>query len=334
MPGILSQEEIDQLVSSVSEEKLKAGKTSAPGKKAIPYDFRQQKVIPRDSLRTFQALHSAFAKSLRGFLLRTVKTELTVNLATVDTLPLGEFIKSRANPTYLNLVRLKPYDGNLIVDLSPNLVFLLVDLLFGGTGNLPSTNDIITDMEKKFMRKIVEDMLGEFEATWERVIPFHPKVEQEGIDPSIIGSPADTDTAIMVIYELTLEERSETHHPLSLCYNAKLLKSLVAILGQKKVREEREVSPQDEDQRQKLRRSLGGVEIPLEVKLGETHLTIRDLINLQVGDTIRLDDYISEGMTIEVNKRPKFLGRPGTYRGRMAVVVSSTVKEGEERDAE
>lgn len=334
MPGILSQEEIDQLVSSVSGDKPQEGKPLGSEKKAIPYDFRQQNIIPKGSLRILKAVHTDFAKSLSGFLLRAVKAELTVNLATINTIPIGEFIKSRANPTYLNLIRLKPYDGNLIIDSSPNLVFLLVDLLFGGTGSPPSRNGMITHMESKFMRKLVEGMLEEFKSTWERIIPFHPKIEEEGTNPSIVGSPSDLENAMMVVYELTLGKGSETHHPLSFCYNSKLLKSLVAILGQRKVGEEREVFPEEEDQTQKLRENLGPVEIPVEAKLGEAHLTVRDMINLQAGDIICLGSHIDDDLIVEVKGRPKFLARPGIYRGRTAVVVSSTFKEGEVKDVE
>ncbi len=334
MPGILSQEEIDQLVSSVSEGKPQEEKLSGSGKRIIPYDFRQQNIIPKNSFRVFQTVHTDFAKSLSGFLLRSVKTELSVNLARINTIPLGEFIKFLANPTYLNLVRLKPYNGNLVVDFSPNLVFLLVDLFFGGTGNLPAKNEIITHMERAFMRKLVEGMLEEFKAIWGRLTAFHPKIQEEGTDPSIIGSPADLENAVIVIYELSMEDGSEAHYLLSLCYTAELLKSLMAVLSQRKIGEEREASPQEADQRQKLRTSLGGLDISLAVKLGETHLTIREMINLQPGDTIRLDNHIDEPLVIEVKERPKFLGRPGIYRGRAAVCISSTIKEGEEQDVE
>ena len=334
MPGILSQEEIDQLVSSVSEGKRRGGGPPGAEKRAIPYDFRQQNIIPKGSLHTFQVVHSDFAKSLSGYLLRSVKAELTVNLATVNTIPLGEFIKSRENPTYLNLVRLKPFEGNLIVDSSPNLVFLLIDLLFGGTGNPPSSNGTISHMERKFMRKLIEGMLGEFKASWERVTSFHPKVEEEGIDPSIVGSPSDLENAMMVIYELSLGKESEAHHLLSFCYSAKLLKSLVAVLGQKRGREEGEVPPEERDQLGRLRGSLGPVEVPVEAKLGEAHLTIKDMIDLQVGDIIRLSSYVDGDLTVAVKGKPKFLARPGVYRGKAAVVVTSTLKEGEVKDGE
>ncbi len=334
MPGILSQEEIDQLVSSVSEGKGQGRRPPGAEKEAIPYDFRQQNIIPKGSLHAFQIVHSDFAKSLSGFLLRSVKTELIVNLATVNTIPLGEFIKSRENPTYLNLVRLKPFEGNLIIDSSPNLVFLLVDLLFGGTGSPPSTNGLITHMERKFMRKLMEGMLEEFKTTWEKITLFHPKIEEEETDPSIVGSPSNLENAMMVIYELSLEKGSETHHLLSFCYSAKLLKSLVAVLGQKRGGEEREVPPQERDQSGKLRKSLGQVEVPVEAKLGEAHLTIRDMIDLQAGDIIRLSNYVGGDLTVEVKGKPKFLARPGAYRGKAAVVVTSTLKEGVVKDGE
>ncbi len=333
MPGILSQEEIDQLVSSVAKGKTEEKRPFGARKKAIPYDFRQQNIIPKASLHAIKSLHTDFAKSLSIFLLRTVKNELGVKLATVNSLPLGEFIKSRANPTYLSLVRLKPYNGELIIDISPNLVFLLVDLLFGGTGSPPPANGVITHMEKKFMRKLVEGMLSEFKAIWEKVTPFHPRIETEGTDPAIAGSPSDLENAMMVTYELTLGEGSEGHLPLSFCYTAKLLKSLVAVLGQKKVGEG-ELPPREEAQTEELLKSLSQVEMPVSVELGRTLLTIRDLIGLQIGDVIRLDNYIDDELKVEVEDRAKFLARPGAYRGRKAVIISSIFKEGEVRNGQ
>ena len=61
------------------------------------------------------------------------------------------------------------------------------------------------------------------------------------------------------------------------------------------------------------------------IVLGETNLTIRDVVNLRLGDVVTLDRRIKEPVEVFVNNELKFYGKPGNFGKCKAVEILSRV---------
>jgi flagellar motor switch protein FliM len=77
--------------------------------------------------------------------------------------------------------------------------------------------------------------------------------------------------------------------------------------------------------------SLRRTQMPVSVCLGREKLLIRDFIDLQVGDVIRLDRNIQESLDVIVKGKPTFHAKPGQYGSRKAVRIVGMIEE-ENRD--
>jgi flagellar motor switch protein FliM len=66
------------------------------------------------------------------------------------------------------------------------------------------------------------------------------------------------------------------------------------------------------------------------VELGSTELSFGDLLVLEEGDFIKLDQAITEPLRIKVNDRTKFLGRPGLRERKVSVQITKVLQEGDE----
>ena len=70
---------------------------------------------------------------------------------------------------------------------------------------------------------------------------------------------------------------------------------------------------------------LGSSNVNINVTLGKTRITVEDFLDLKVGDVLRLDNQVTEDLVISVNGKPKFLGRPGTRKNKLAVTITDTI---------
>jgi len=58
----------------------------------------------------------------------------------------------------------------------------------------------------------------------------------------------------------------------------------------------------------------------------------QDLLDLEVGDCIKLDTVVTDPMKLKVNNKTKFLGRPGIKDNKMSIQITKVLAEGDEDD--
>ena len=78
---------------------------------------------------------------------------------------------------------------------------------------------------------------------------------------------------------------------------------------------------------QSVKNRIVKAQVPVEVELGSTVLTVSDLLELEVGDVVPLDRRISDPLPIWIGDQLKLLGEPGQISGQTAVRVTGNVRE-------
>ena len=89
----------------------------------------------------------------------------------------------------------------------------------------------------------------------------------------------------------------------------------------------RTVSP---DTPLKVEKRLLKTSVTLAAELGATYITLKDFLNLDVGDVLQLQTRVNEDIDIFVGNKLKFKGRPGQVGKNIAIQTSSVVKERED----
>lgn len=77
-----------------------------------------------------------------------------------------------------------------------------------------------------------------------------------------------------------------------------------------------------------IRQNLGKTQVPLVAELGASSINVGDFLTLNVGDVIPLEQMVNQQIRLYVGERLKFLGQPGTSRGKVAVQISTVFNEG------
>src|SRR5712692_6310854 len=125
----LSQQEIDAVFQNINDRKREAP--------AVKFDFRRPDRIPKSQVRAIHLLHDTFVRNLVSSLSAYLRSYLTVNLVSVEQLSYAEFLEGLPSPTCIVSLRLKPYEGNAVLELNPSIIFPVLEMLLGGNGKSP-----------------------------------------------------------------------------------------------------------------------------------------------------------------------------------------------------
>jgi len=77
-----------------------------------------------------------------------------------------------------------------------------------------------------------------------------------------------------------------------------------------------------------IQRRLNQAQVPISVELGRASITVGEMLNVNVGDVIQLDQYVKGLLDVKIGNQVKFQGTPGVSSNRIAVQIGKIVREG------
>ncbi|MFN3782034.1 MAG: flagellar motor switch protein FliM, partial [Candidatus Kapaibacteriota bacterium] len=76
-----------------------------------------------------------------------------------------------------------------------------------------------------------------------------------------------------------------------------------------------------------VKKHMSKTYLPVSAELGKTSITVKELLELKVGDIIRLKNKITDEIIISVAGKKKFAARPGMVDGKKAVKILRLLRE-------
>ena len=83
-------------------------------------------------MRALEGLHEGFGRNFGAALSGYLRTIIEVSVANIEQLTYSEFIHSLPNPTCFNLLKADQLDGQLCLEISPLIIYPIIDRLLGG----------------------------------------------------------------------------------------------------------------------------------------------------------------------------------------------------------
>lgn len=329
MADVLSQNEIDELLSAISTGVVNAEniKQEQKQKKIKLYDFKRPDKFSKDQIRTLYMLHENFARLLNTYLSAHLRTMVQVSVASVDQLTYEEFIRSMPNPSVISIFEMRPLSGNALMEINPSIVFSIIDRLFGGVGTPPAKPRELTDIEQSIVARLVNKALESLSEAWRQVVNIEPRLEVIESNPQFTQIVPPNDMVVII----TLQTRiAQTEGFINLCIPYLVLEPIMPKLTTSfwvASSIARAGSKTNVTQMQKkLERTL----VPLMVELGKINVTVGEMLDLTVGDVIRLDSKVNEELPIIIGRHQKFKCKPGSSNNRIAVQITQVVPEEED----
>src|SRR3989338_7828568 len=168
----LFQDEVDTLFKGLTGETDEA-KHEPDASGIRPYNLATQERIVRGRMPTLEIINERFARLLRIGLFNFMRRTAEISVSPVKVVKYSEFVRNLVVPTNLNLVHMKPLRGTALFIFDPNLVFLVVDNLFGGDGrfHMRVEGRDFTPTEQRVIQRMLDVALEEYKKSWD---PVHP----------------------------------------------------------------------------------------------------------------------------------------------------------------
>ena len=321
MVDVLSQDEIDALLTAIStgEDTTEDTKEFATEQRKVKiYDFKRPDKFSKDQIRTLQMMHETFARLTTTSLSAQLRTLVHVHVASVDQLTYEEFIRSIPSPTTLAVINMDPLKGSAVLEIDPSITFTIIDRLFGGSGEATKMSRELTDIELSVIEGIIVRILGNLRESWSNVIDLRPRLGNIETNPQFAQIVPPNDMVVLVTLETKVGEvEGMTNFCIPYITIEPIISKLSAQYWYSSIRK-----GATRENFNILKERLEGINVDVIAELGSTDVSMRDVINMKLGDIIKLDSAkITKDLLLKVGNERKFYCRPGVVGKRVSVQV-------------
>lgn len=282
---------------------------------ARPYDLAGADSSAPVPTAALERIHSRFAAGLASALSDYLGRDIEVTAGPLTNPSYGEFLARLPRHTSLNPVQVSPLAGSGLVVFDARLVFIVVDLLFGGPGRCddPMEERAFSPTEQRIIQGLLGAVLTAYRQAWAPTqdLQFEPLAGTA--DPRIPDIASLSDPVVATRWTLALGAASAHLH---ICLPSALLAPLRETL---RASAEGEATGPDRRRAALLSRQLQDAQVELVAHLGEATLSLRDLLQMQPGDVIPIT--VPEPIRASVDGVPVLEGRYGTHGNHYAIQV-------------
>ncbi len=324
MAQILSQEEVDSLLQGINNEPdANIDMIDIDDSSVIPYDLINQDRIIRGRMPTLEIIHDRFIRMFRMTLSTALRKVVDISSRATELIKFGEFLKTLPIPSSLNLFRINPLRGNAIFVLETRLVFSLIDIFFGGNGELETKTEgrDFTAIEQKIIRRVISSALEDLQTSWKPVFPVQVSFVRMEVNPQFVAIVPHSEVVVVVTFDV---EMSRAPMMLSICIPYSMIEPIRAKLDSGFQTDQNE---EDHVWGRRFRENLNLVDVEIVVELGQVTMLVEQFLDLQIGDVISLPSEVDKPLDIKVEGVPKFRGVQGVYKGNQAVQITEYIYE-------
>ncbi|WP_251554535.1 flagellar motor switch protein FliM [Neobacillus muris] len=324
MADVLSQQEIDALLSAIHSGELQASEMTEKKENVKVYDFKRAMRYSKEQLRSITRIHENFTRLLTSYLSAQLRTFVQIEIDLVDQVTYHEFIASIPSKTILNVFEVKPMDGKMVMEINPQVAYAILERLLGGQGDPATRTGSLTEIETVLMKKIFSQAFSYYKNAWENIENINVNWEAIESNSQFLQLASPNDTVIIIVLHTTIGEISGR---MTLCLPHLTVEPVLPKLSSHLWLSS--MSRTNVSQEEKIKKKIDAVNVPVIAELGRATLPVSELLNLQVGDVIGID---AGKLQVKVGQFTRFLGNPGIQKGHYAVQIDHKVQtEGDER---
>ncbi|HAR84212.1 MULTISPECIES: flagellar motor switch protein FliM [Clostridium] len=330
MAETLSQSEIDALLSALSSGDLEPSdiEKDEENVKIKDYDFKRPQKFSKDVIRAIEVIHDNYARIVSNYLTAQLRSNVKVKIENVEQITYEEFIHSIPSTTVLNLFRMPPLDGQIILETNEEFVLRIYDVLAGGSGDKKPKFKELTDIEKNIIKHVNQEMISKLKLAWEDVMQVETILDSIETNPALNQILAPNEPVALITFSVDMFDTSLL---INICIPhlsiEKVLDKLVIKNWFSTVDNE-----QGEEVKDKINKVIKNVDVGMKAVLGETKISVNDFLNLFTGDIITLDRSYDSTVDIYVEDELLFKAKPGLKGKNKAVQIIEYIDRGVEND--
>lgn len=315
--AFLSQDEVDALLAGVTGENGGSQEQKHEPQDGIrPYDLGSPDRVVRRRMQTLELINERFARSLRNQLLNFMRRSADITVGSIRIQKYSDFERNLPVPSNLNMVHMRPLRGTALFAYDPNLVFLVIDSLFGGDGRYHTRVEgrDFTTTEQRIIRRLLNLTLESYGRSWEPVYPVTFEYIRSEMHTKFASVTGSNEAVVVTPFHI---EFGATGGDLHICLPYSMIEPVRDLL----TRPLQETALEEVDQRwmHQLSRQVRSAEVELVAEFAHIQTTIGGLMRMKRGDVLPLE--IPQTVTARVDGVPLMECNYGTFNGQYALRV-------------
>lgn len=320
MNRILSQDEIDALLSSVTRGNTYDEVDHEDEKSVAVYDFKHPDRISKEQIRTMRTIHENFARLFATFLSTNLRALVDVNVISIDQVTYSEYTMSLSMPSSLYLLRMDELEGKAVVEISPQFLLFIVDRLLGGTGETEIEIREITLIEQNIVQKIIHNLINMFNEVWGQIYPINAMYDSFETDPQFVQIARSSETIAIIFFEIKVRGAV---FPMNIGIPYFVLEPILQKLSTQTFFVN--VKKVSDDERRAMENRIRATRISVRSIFAETELSVREFLTLKTGDLIQLDKPLDDEVQVLFEDKLNYFAVPGKSGRKSAVRVTRGV---------
>ena len=326
MGEVLSQAEIDNLLNALSSGELDASDMQETTEKQVKdYDFKRPVKFSKEHLRTLEIIFEHYGRLLSTNLQVYLRKNVQVTVNSSETVTFSEFSNALSSPVILAIINFAPLAGNIIMELSLNIGYAIIDRMLGGKGTAIERTKDFSEIEMAILEKILVICMQMLREPWKNVVEINPVLDRIETNPQFAQIIAPSDMIAIVTLNIKI---GDVEGLMNVCLPFFTLEDIMDNLNTKfwysTIHESSDINYQEY-----LEALVKRVSVPIRAILGTSSVSVSDFMNLQRDDIIRLDSEINGDLIVYVGNIKKFTAVPGSSKEKYAVQVTSVLGEEE-----
>ena len=293
-------------------------------KKIQPYNFWSPARFSKEQMRAVELVHEDLSERLTTSLPTFLRTNVRPHLVHIEQGRFHDFIKDFPQNTLFHLISLAPLPGHMVLTMSLNVSYLILEQRLGGKIEGRFTERALTEIDQSLLRGLVEHMLGDMKGAWSKVVSLEPSLEDSTVNQHWVQMMMGNERVLLLTIEINIQGVTGT---MSIFIPFNTLKPITDVLNPHIWIAGRKEHQQDPVARQLAIQATMKAMVPVTVLLGTVDLTLKELMNLSIGDVIELDTNIDSPLVVQVANKKQFQGRVGKSRKRLGVQITGVYHE-------
>src|SRR6478736_5427818 len=314
---VLSQEEIDNLLGfSVGEVNLdeNSGIRAIIDSAMVSYERLPMLEI------VFDRLVRLMTTSLRNF----TSDNVEVSLDRITSVRFGDYMNSIPLPAVLSVFKAEEWENFGLATVDSSLIYSMIDVLLGGRRGQTSMRiegRPYTTIETNLVKRLVEVVLADAEQAFRPLSPVTFSIDRLETNPRFAAISRPANAAILVRLRIDMEDRGGN---IELLLPYATIEPIRGVLLQMFMGEKFGRDPIWEGH---LATEIGKAQIAVDAVLYEAEIPLRQLMKLEVGDTLPLEMRPDALVAVRCGNVTLTEGRMGRVGDRVAIRVTKQLRK-------
>lgn len=328
----LSQSEIEELFKAAKsgDDELYETITKQNSREFIEYDFEKPDRFNIDNMKSLHNISSAFARDLSDFMTASLHTEIEFQVnQSIEQTPYGtDYMANLRRKTHGFVITDMGGEGLGKIIIEADLALLIaIHRKMMGAKEIEITDERkpLTDIEiistKLWMQKW---MFTRLKDSFQHIADMNFRIDSVEKDIQHIRVTEQTDMVAIVTFDVYMgSKKSDLRMVIPYKSIEKVVDKMTA-----EVFYRGETHDEDPYKDDKLKEHLKRIDKEVEIELGKSNITLRELIDLTEGDVLILDKKFNEHLVGNIEQKPKFSCVMGKKGNKISVKVTSFAEKG------